>query len=38
MSPSAAFAAADATLGSTTLAKNATVDITGLPDWLNGTG
>ena len=36
--PRAAFAAALATLGSTTEAKNATVDITGFPCWLNGTG
>jgi hypothetical protein len=36
--PRAALAAALATLGSTTDAKKATVDITGLPCWLNGTG
>lgn len=34
----AALAAAAATRGSTTDAKNATVDMMGLPDWLNGTG
>lgn len=34
----AALAAAAATRGSTTDAKKATVDIMGLPDWLNGTG
>ena len=34
----AALAAAAATRGSTTDARNATVDIIGLPDWLNGTG
>lgn len=36
--PKAAFAAADATRGSTTDARKATVLITGLPDWLKGTG
>lgn len=32
------FAAAEATRGSTTEAKKATVLITGLPDWLKGMG
>ena len=34
----AALAAAAATLGSTTEARKATVDMTGLPCWLNGIG
>ncbi len=34
----AAFADAEATRGSTTLAKNATVDMIGFPAWLNGIG
>lgn len=37
-SPSAALAAADATRGSTTDARKATVLITGFSDWLKGTG
>lgn len=36
--PNAAFAAFDATRGSTTDARNATVDIIGLPAWLNAIG
>lgn len=36
--PRADFAAAEATRGSTTEAKKATVLITGLPDWLKGMG
>lgn len=38
LSPSAALAAADATRGSTTEARKATVLITGFSDWLKGTG
>lgn len=38
VSPSAAFAADDATRGSTTDARKATVLMTGLSDWLKGTG
>lgn len=37
-SPKAALAAADATLGSTTEARKATVLMTGFPDWLKGIG
>lgn len=37
-SPKAALAAADATLGSTTEARKATVLMTGFPDWLKGMG
>ena len=37
-SPMAALAAALATLGSTTEARKATVDIIGFPDFENGTG
>lgn len=37
-SPSAAFAADDATRGSTTDARKATVLMTGFSDWLKGTG
>ncbi|TNN56665.1 hypothetical protein EYF80_033092 [Liparis tanakae] len=36
--PRAARAAADATLGSTTEARKATVLMTGFPDWLKGMG
>lgn len=36
--PSADRAAAAATRGSTTDARNATVDMTGLPCWLKGVG
>lgn len=37
-SPRADLAAAEATRGSTTEARNATVLITGFPAWLKGTG
>lgn len=37
-SPNAALAADDATRGSTTDARKATVLMTGLSDWLKGTG
>lgn len=38
VSPKAALAAAEATLGSTTEARKATVLMTGFPDWLKGMG
>lgn len=38
LSPSAALAADDATRGSTTDARKATVLMTGFSDWLKGTG